>query len=151
MNAKVVDVPGKNEDFRKGEVDIPSVEEDEVLIEVYAVSINTVDHVLREGKMPMKVDSPIILGTDLSGVVAKVGENVTEFKKGDKVFTSYKLNRGGGLAEYVSIPEKYVVKKPENVSFEEASALGIAALTAYQLVNKDRSEERRVGKEDRVA
>ena len=56
-------------------------------------------------------------------------------KKGDKVFTSYKLNRGGGLAEYVSIPEKYVVRKPDNASHEEAAGLGIAALTAYQLVN----------------
>lgn len=147
MKAVVVDVPGKIEDFKEVELNKPAVEPNEVLIEVHAVSINPVDHVLREGKMPMKEDSPVILGTDLSGVVAEVGEDVSEFKKGDQVFTSYKLNRGGGLAEYVSIPEKYVVRKPANASFEEAAGLGIAALTAYQLVNK---EGFKVQKDERI-
>ena len=137
MKAIVVKEAGNIEDFVEKEVDKPKVNADEVLIEVHAVSINPVDSAIRKGRMPFKLKSPMILGTDISGVVSEVGENVSDFSIGDEVFTSYKINRGGGLAEFVSIPEKYVIKKPEKVSFEEASALGIAALTAYQLVNKE--------------
>lgn len=137
MKAIVVKETGAIEDFVESEVDKPKVNADDVLIEVHALSINPVDSAIRKGQMPFKLKSPMILGTDISGVVSEVGENVSNFSKGDEVFTSYKLNRGGGLAEFVSIPEKYVIKKPEKVSFEDASALGIAALTAYQLVNKE--------------
>ncbi|WP_156289536.1 NADP-dependent oxidoreductase [Oceanobacillus salinisoli] len=137
MKAIVVKEAGNIEDFVEKEVDKPKVNADEVLIEVHAVSINPVDSAIRKGRMPFKLKSPMILGTDISGVVSGVGENVSDFSIGDEVFTSYKVNRGGGLAEFVSIPEKYVIKKPEKVTFEEASALGIAALTAYQLVNKE--------------
>ena len=140
MKAIVVEEAGHTDDFMEKEIDKPQVNADDVLIEVHAASVNPVDNAIRKGLMPFKLESPMILGTDISGVVAEVGENVTEFAVGDEVFTSYKLNRGGGLAEFVSIPEKYVLKKPENVSFEEASALGIAALTAYQLVNKESYE-----------
>lgn len=139
VKAIVVQESGNIEDFVENEVDKPSVNADDVLIDVHAVSINPVDSAIRKGRMPFKLKSPMILGTDISGVVSEVGENVSDFTKGDEVFTSYKLNHGGGFAEFVSIPEKYVVKKPEKVSFEDASALGIAALTAYQLVNKDES------------
>lgn len=137
MKAIVVKEAGHIEDFVEQEVDKPKVNADDVLIEVHAVSINPVDNAIRKGIMPFKLESPMILGTDIAGVVVEVGENVTDFSIGDEVFTSYKVNRGGGLAEFVSIPEKYVLKKPKKVTFEEASALGIAALTAYQLVNKE--------------
>ncbi|MHA6253114.1 NADP-dependent oxidoreductase [Oceanobacillus sp. CAU 1775] len=137
MKAIIVNEGGNVEDFVEKEVDKPRVKSDEVLIEVRAVSINPVDNAIRKGLMSFKLESPMILGTDIAGVVSEVGEDVTDFAVGDEVFTSYKLNRPGGLAEYVSIPQKYVLKKPENVSFEEASALGIAALTAYQLVNRE--------------
>lgn len=140
MRAIVVKEAGNIEDFVEKEVDKPKVNANEVLIEIHAVSINPVDSAIRKGRMRFKLESPMILGTDISGVISEVGENVTDFSIGDEVFTSYKINRGGGLAEFVSIPEKYVVKKPENVSFEESSALGIAALTAYQLVNKESYE-----------
>lgn len=140
MKAIVVEELGAVEDFMETEVDRPKVNDNDVLIEVHTVAINPVDSAIRKGRMPFKLGSPMILGTDISGVVSEVGKNVTDFAVGDEVFTSYKVNRGGGLAEYVSIPEKYVLKKPENVSFEEASALGIAALTAYQLVNKESYE-----------
>lgn len=137
MKAIVVKEAGNIEDFTETNVDKPEVKADDVLIEIHAVAINPVDSAIRKGMMPFKLESPMILGTDIAGVVSEVGENVSDFSVGDEVFTSYKVNRGGGLAEYVSIPEKYVLKKPEKVSFEETSALGIAALTAYQLVNKE--------------
>ncbi|WP_164218641.1 NADP-dependent oxidoreductase [Virgibacillus sp. YIM 98842] len=137
MKAIVVNESGNIEDFKEIEADKPEVNADVILIEVRAVAINPVDSAIREGRMGFKLESPMILGTDISGVVAETGENVTDFSVGDEVFTSYKVNRGGGLAEYAAIPQKYVLKKPEKVSFEEIAALGIAALTAYQLVNKE--------------
>lgn len=128
MKAIVVKEAGSIDDFHEKEVGQPQVNADDVLIEVHAVSINPVDSAIRKGMMPFKLESPMTLGTDLAGVVTEVGENVSDFSVGEEVFTSYKVNRGGGLAEFISIPEKYVIKKPEKVSFEEASALGIAAL-----------------------
>lgn len=137
MKAIVVNKGGKIEDFVQVEVEKPKVGVDDVLIEVRALSINPVENKIRSGLFPIKLQSPLILGTDIAGVVVEVGENVANFSVGDEVFSSYKINRGGGLAEYIAIPEKYVLKKPKKVSFEEASALGIAALTAYQLVNHE--------------
>src|SRR5699024_90720 len=98
MKAIVVKEAGNIEDFVEKEVDKPKVDADDVLIEVRAVSINPVDSVIRKGQMPFKLESPMILGTDIAGVVSEVGENVSEFSVGDEVFTSYKVNRGGGLA-----------------------------------------------------
>lgn len=137
MKAMLVHEGGDVKDFKEKEIDKPALGDEDVLIEVHAVSVNPVDNVIRKGAMPFKLDSPMILGTDLAGVVTEVGKNVTAFSEGDEVFTSYKLNRCGGLAEFVAIPEKYVLKKPEKITFEEAASIGLAALTAYQLVNRE--------------
>ncbi|MCJ7781377.1 MAG: NAD(P)-dependent alcohol dehydrogenase, partial [Acidimicrobiia bacterium] len=67
-------------------------------------------------------------GTDISGTVEAVGKNVTEFQPGDDVFGSYK----GAFAEYASFPEGSLAPKPDNLTFEQASAVGVSALTALQ-------------------
>ncbi|MFC5629551.1 alcohol dehydrogenase catalytic domain-containing protein [Aliibacillus thermotolerans] len=98
MKAIVVKENGNIEDFVEQEVSKPKVNADEVFIEVRAFVINPVDSAIRKGRMPFKLKSPMILGTDISGVGSEVGENVSNFSVGDEVFTSYKVNRGGGLA-----------------------------------------------------
>jgi NADPH:quinone reductase-like Zn-dependent oxidoreductase len=135
MKALVRDKFGGPEVVRVGEVEQPALEDDRVLVRVRASSINKADlHQLtgwprimrplsRNGLLRPK--SPL-LGSDVAGVVEAVGKDVTGLAPGDEVFGG----RTGAYAEYVSA--KFVVKKPANVTFEEAGTMGIAGLTALQ-------------------
>jgi NADPH:quinone reductase-like Zn-dependent oxidoreductase len=117
------------------EVDQPTLEDDRVLVRVRASSVNKTDmHTLsgwprmlrpmnRNGLLRPK--SPL-LGSDVAGVVEAVGKDVAGLAVGDEVFGA----RAGAFAEYVSA--RFVVKKPANVTFEEAATIGIAGLTALQ-------------------
>jgi NADPH:quinone reductase-like Zn-dependent oxidoreductase len=137
MKTVVMEAPGSIQEFVEKDMDKPEVKANEVLIEIHATAINPVDISLRTGKMEMEDGFPAILGVDISGIVVEIGDNVRDFEIGDQVFTSKQLGTPGGFAEYVAVSEDLVLTKPEGVSFEEAASLGIAALTAYQLVNKE--------------
>lgn len=114
----------------------PVISADEVLIQAKAISVNPVDIKTRSGKAQAKALSqfdPIILGWDASGVVTEIGENVTKFKVGDAVFGMINFpGHGQCYAEYIAAPASQLALKPENVSFEEAAASTLAALTALQ-------------------
>ncbi len=124
---------------------VPRVGPNGVLVEVRAASVNPVDWKLREGLLHavMPVIFPVIWGCDLSGVVKEVGPSVTLFKPGDEV---YGMKDGyvaktyrGTYAEYVVVPEKSLAAKPKNLTHEEAAAVPLAALTAWQaMVNQGR-------------
>ncbi len=146
------------EDFPK-----PQPKENEVLIRVKAVALNHLDIWVRMGALPVKPELPHILGSDVSGVVEKVGSLVSTVKEGDEVIVAPGLSCGvcwdcqsgrdnhckdydilglrskGGYAEYVVVPERNVIKKPENLSFEEASSYPLTFLTVWNaLVDKGR-------------
>src|SRR5437763_1002498 len=118
------------------EVARPTPKEDEVLVKVNAASVNAADWHLMRGKpflvrlMGFGLLKPKhkILGTDIAGRVEAVGRNVKQFQPGDEVFGSMR----GGFAEYVCAREDSLVLKPANISFEEAAAVPIAAVTALQ-------------------
>src|SRR5947208_12685155 len=82
----------------------------------------------KEGNRPF----PIILGGDIAGVVEKVGSKITKFKAGDPVFAYVSLKGGGGYAEYALAPERAAAPKPKSLSYVEAAAVPIVALTAWQ-------------------
>ncbi len=117
------------------EVERPIPGDDEVLIEVRAASINAPDWRLMSmsprvrGLMfalrKVKVRRP---GSDVAGIVAAAGRSVTQFKPGDAVFGWAR----GSFAEYACAPEPWLLPKPENVSFEQASCVGASGLTALQ-------------------
>jgi len=120
---------------RVEEVEQPALEDDRVLVRVRASSLNKADwHQLRGWPRffrPITRDGVLrpksaLLGTDFAGVVEAVGKDVTDLAPGDEVFGG----RSGAFAEYVSAIN--VVRKPSNVSFEEAATMGIAGLTALQ-------------------
>jgi NADPH:quinone reductase-like Zn-dependent oxidoreductase len=121
----------------------PRVGPNGVLVEVHATSVNPVDWKLRQGLLHavMPVVFPVIWGIDLAGVVTEVGPSVTLFKPGDEV---YGMKEGyvaktyrGTYAEYVVVPEKSLAAKPRNLSYEEAAAVPVTALTAWQaMVNQ---------------
>ncbi|MEX2161000.1 MAG: NAD(P)-dependent alcohol dehydrogenase [Anaerolineales bacterium] len=118
------------------EIEKPQLGDDLVLVRVHASSINAQEWRLMRGRpylaRPMMGGllrpKDTRLGVDLAGTVEAVGKDVTEFKPGDKVFGM----RWGAFAEYVTGTEKAFVHKPANVSFEQAAAVPVAALTALQ-------------------
>ncbi|MCC6677658.1 MAG: NADP-dependent oxidoreductase [Phycisphaerales bacterium] len=106
--------------------------DDDILIRVHAAGVNPVDDKIRAGALGPMVKPPYIPGFDASGVVEKVGKNITKFKPGDAVFTYINLQRGGAYAEYLIAKEGEVALKPAKLSFTEAAAVPLAALTAWQ-------------------
>jgi NADPH:quinone reductase-like Zn-dependent oxidoreductase len=106
----------------------------EVLIRVHATSINPFDCAVRAGYMGQYFNYtfPLILGTDVSGVVEEVGEGVTDVAAGDIVYTRAGIYRDGAYAEYVLAIAADVVAKPESLDHIHAAALPHVTLTAWQ-------------------
>ncbi|MGM0215241.1 NADP-dependent oxidoreductase [Enterococcus sp. AZ109] len=115
-------------------VELPELDEKQVLVKVHATSVNPIDWKLREGYLSqmMPWDFPIILGWDVAGEIAEVGAMVTDWQVGDKVFARPETTRFGTYADYTIVDDHLLAKKPEAISFEEAAAVPLAGLTAYQ-------------------
>ena len=135
MNAAVRDRYGPPDVVELREIDKPKPADDEVLVRVRAVSVNPADWYTLTGPLIARVPNGLFkpksnkLGVDFAGTVEAVGATVTQFRPGDEVFGA----RSGAFAEYVCVPaDRAVVLKPPNVTFEEAAAVPIAAITALQ-------------------
>lgn len=111
------------------EVIKPTIKSDEILVQIQATALNRADLLQKRGLYPPPPGASPILGLEMAGIVIEVGNEVTNYKIGDRVFS---LLSGGGYAEYVNIPAKLAMPIPENLSFEQASAIPEAFLTAYQ-------------------
>jgi NADPH:quinone reductase-like Zn-dependent oxidoreductase len=112
---------------------------DEVLVKVRAASINAADwHVLRGKPLFSRATLGLlrpkhkILGGDIAGQVETVGSAVSRFKPGDEIYANLLDHGFGGFAEFVSVPVDVMARKPANLSFEEAAAVPMAAVTALQ-------------------
>jgi len=121
------------------EVEKPSPKDNEVLIKVHAASVNAYDwHLMRGAPFIARIYAGFpkpkntILGADIAGQIESVGKNVKQFKAGDNVFGDLASTGVCGFAEYVCAPENRLVIKPANMSFEEAAAFPMAAVTALQ-------------------
>lgn len=136
MKAAILKGTGDIDQLIVKDIPIPKIKEDEILVKTKVASINPVEVKTRKGnrlsEKLLEEEYPV-LGWDASGVVEKVGENITEFKPGDNVFGIIGFPEfGKTYAEYFVAEENYLNLIPENVSFEDAAASGIAAITAYQ-------------------
>src|SRR6266545_1670750 len=139
MKAFIWEKYGPPETLRMAEVDRPAPDADEVLVKVLAISVNPADWHSMRGK-PLFSRATLgllrpkhkILGVDIAGQVEAVGSAVTQFKPGDEVYANLLYRGYGGFAEYVSVPVDVMSLKPANLSFEEAAAVPMAALTALQ-------------------
>jgi NADPH:quinone reductase-like Zn-dependent oxidoreductase len=127
------------------EAPMPELNPGEVLVRVHAVGVNPPDWYLRDGykMLPPEwqppVSFPLILGTDVSGVIAAVADDVTGFAVGDEVFAMVRFPTGlaGGsraYAEYVSAPAEEVARKPAGVDHVQAAAAPMSLLTAWQFM-----------------
>lgn len=112
----------------------PSLQENEVLVEIHSASVNQLDSKLKSGefKMILPYKFPLILGHDIAGIVKKIGSKVQNFKVGDEVFSRLPDFHIGAFAEYVTINENFAALKPKNISMEEAASIPLVALTVWQ-------------------
>lgn len=136
MRAIVLRKFGGKEVLEEREMVTPEPFSDEVQIKVAYAGINPVDWKVREGYLTERMahQLPIIPGWDVSGVIKKVGSNVTHLKPGDMVYAYARKPtiQWGTYAEYVCFTGKDTIKKPQNISLAEAAAIPLSALTAWQ-------------------
>lgn len=138
MKAFVLKEGGGVENLVLQEVPQPVAEIGEVLIEVKAISINPVDVKTRKGLASynsLKEEEPVILGWDVSGIVAAVGAGENTFKVGDEVFGMINFpGHGQAYAEYVAAPAAHLAHKPASITHAQAAASTLALLTAWQVL-----------------
>ena len=140
MQAIVQDRYGSAEVLEARDIDRPAIADDEVLVRVLAASVHVGDwilmtgvpYVMRMGTGLRKPKNPVP-GTDVAGTVEAVGPQVQSLRPGDEVFGWC----SGAFAEYARAPEDQFVKKPANLTFEQAAAVGVSASTALQLLRDD--------------
>ena len=140
MKAIVYTRYGSTDVLKLEEIPKPTPGDNEVLVKVYAASANAADWHMMRGK-PFLIRLMVggllkpknkILGADIAGRVETVGRNVKQFQPGDEVFGDISECGWGAFAEYVCASEDAVILKPDNLTFEEAAAVPIAAISALQ-------------------
>ena len=138
MKAAVLPEPGAPENLKIIDIAEPALQDDEVLVKVKAISINPVDVKTRSGKAlygQLKNDQLVIVGWDIAGDITAVGKEVKQFKPGDAVFGMVNFpGHGKAYAYYVAAPASHLALKPANISYQEAAATTLAALTAWQVL-----------------
>ncbi len=145
MRAAVCSRYGPPEALQVMEVDRPVPKDDEVLVRVRAACINKADWIMIRGKpFAVRLMGPGLFkpkneipGSDVAGQVEAVGRNVKEFHPGDKVFGDLFEFGQGGYAEYACASEDAFSTMPENITFEEAAAVPMAAITALQAIRDE--------------
>ena len=122
-NFKIVDVPTPKPGFR------------EVLVKVFATSVNPLDYQVRRGDYKNELTLPVITGHDVSGEIVEVGQGVENFKVGDQVYYTPEIFKGqGSYAQYHCAHESIIALKPTNLSHLEAATLPLAAGTAWEML-----------------
>src|SRR6266496_440147 len=134
MKAIVIHQYGGPEVLKYEYVPRPEPKDDQLLVRVIAAGVNPVDGMIRSGMFAKegKRGFPIILGGDVAGVVEKVGSKITKFKAGDPVFAYVSLDNSGGYAQYALVTEREAAPKPKSLTYVEAAAVPVVAMTACQ-------------------
>jgi len=139
MKAIVLYKYGSPDYFESREVDKPIPKANEVLVKVHATSVNSWDGDALKGipfvnRINFGLFKPksSILGCDIAGRIEALGKNVTQLKIGDAIFGDISGSGWGGFAEYVSVSEKVLAKKPEGMTFEQAAAIPHTGVLALQ-------------------
>jgi NADPH:quinone reductase-like Zn-dependent oxidoreductase len=139
MRAAIINQFGDADVLEMTDIERPVANDDQVLIKVITAGINPVDTKVRAGTsgMSKKLQLPAILGWDVSGTIESVGKNITDFQPGNAVFGCIGFpGLGKAYSEYTVADPALLAKKPNNISFEEAAAVPLAGLTAYQAINE---------------
>ena len=134
MIAAFIDGYGSDQVLRVGDFPAPKTGPSDILVRVHAASVNPVDFKLRDGKLRLlrRYQFPLILGHDCAGEVVQVGEDVTQFKVGDRIFSRPRNGRIGTFAEFIAIDQSEAALMPPNLNYHEAASLPLVALTSWQ-------------------
>lgn len=140
MRAVCIEKLGSPEVLKVCEFPRPTPKANEVLVRVRASSVNPRDTLIRSGRYQLQFllpKRPLVLGSDIAGVIEAVGERVRGFKIGDQVMAMKNPTEGhGGYAEYVTVRATSLAPKPSERSFNEAAGLPLCGLTALQALRK---------------
>lgn len=134
MKAFIVKKYGKKEKLHLHEVAEPTIQENEVLVQINAAAINLLDTLIKNGdfKIFLPYKAPFINGHDMAGVITKTGAKVSKFKVGDEVYARPSDFKIGTFAEYIAVNESDLALKPKNISMEEAASIPLVGLTSWQ-------------------
>jgi len=120
--------------FIEFEKEVPTATGKDILVKVEAISVNPVDYKIRRNSLKNKQqDTPKVIGWDAIGTVVATGGEVTLFQKGDRVFYAGDLTREGSNQEYQLVDERIAGFAPKNISTEQAAAMPLTSLTAYEM------------------
>jgi len=121
--------------FIEFETEKPSPRGKDLLVKVAAISVNPVDFKIRQNSAKdISLDTPKIIGWDAAGIVEAVGDEVSLFNVGDEVYYAGDIGKSGSNSEYQLIDERIVGKKPKSLNMEEAAAIPLTALTAWEIL-----------------
>lgn len=137
MKAMVLNQYGPDASFEQTEISTPQAQPGQVLVRVAAVSVNTVDTMIRQmgtDLLPLSPSLPAVLGMDFAGTIEAVGEGVTGFAPGDEVYgcAGGLADLQGSLAEFIPADARLIAHKPKRLSMREAAALPLVGITAYE-------------------
>ncbi|MFB5265857.1 NADP-dependent oxidoreductase [Paenibacillus enshidis] len=137
MKAVQINGYSKNLKAHINDIPIPRIDKHQVLIKMYAAGVDPHLKLAINGKVRVfdQYKFPLTLGIDVSGVIEAVGQDVRDLITGDSVYALLPLNTMGAFAEYVVADASIVAKMPKNLSFEEAAAVPLSALTVVQALN----------------
>jgi len=135
MKAAVLKEFGSIENFEIKDIPTPKPGSKEVLVKVFATSVNPLDYQVRRGDYKSELELPLITGHDVSGEIVEVGPGVENFKVGDEVYYTPEIFNGpGSYAQYHVANEAIIGRKPKNLSHLEAATLPLAAGTAWEML-----------------
>lgn len=138
MKAVQINNYGGVDQLTVAEIEKPKISTDQVLVEVYASSINPADSGMREGNLKGMFDPkfPVTLGGDIAGKIVEVGKNVSQWQIGDKVYGQAYVFFGesGAYAEYAAVSANRLAKLPNGLDFETAASLPLVGVSAVQAV-----------------
>ena len=134
MKAARIHEFGSPDVIRIDDVPPPTPSEGEILVRVAAAGVGPWDALFREGKIAVSSPLPLILGSDLSGVVEATGPGVTKLKAGDEVYGVTNSQFLGAYAQYALASQMMIAQKPRSLSFVEAASAPVVAVTAWQML-----------------
>ncbi|MEN7550425.1 zinc-dependent alcohol dehydrogenase family protein [Rapidithrix thailandica] len=135
MKAVMLKEFGSVENFEMVDIPMPQPKFREVLVKVFATSVNPLDYQVRRGDYKNELDLPVITGHDVSGEIVELGPGVENFKVGDEVYYTPEIFKGqGSYAQYHCAHESIIGLKPKSLSHLEAATLPLAAGTAWEML-----------------
>lgn len=134
MKVAQIEKYSKNYNIVLNEISIPQIGDDEILVRVKAAAVNPLEILILTGSVSLiqNYKFPLTIGNELTGVIEKIGKNVTKFKPGDAIYSRLPIDKIGAFAEYVAIDQKAIGLLPKNLDFITGAAAALTGLTAYQ-------------------